>query len=350
MVSDRLVAALKKRFKTPAEALQKLGLDSKLLATPANGGNSERKTMFKSTVSPTAILATGALRTYLAPRLAADAQIRVTPLLKGITQKNFASKIPDLVAALQRETRGRLAQDADISDVTEMLEAIARVGDDEPEMDTMEDDPDMNAATMGGEGEDEDAEDPAAIVARIKEMLKGKLPPEELARLDEAIGASMHREAPAEEAHDEEEDPNKEFKGGGIDEPPPFKGQPKPGGTMDKKAMDAAIAEAKADFRREQRAIDDAREFVRPWVGGLPGLAADSAEDVLRAGCRALGITGAATIKDPSALRLLIERTPRPGARHAASPERLAADAAQGARSTFATRFPGASRTQFDLA
>lgn len=352
-MSDRLLAALRRKFKTPQEALQKLGLDAKLLETPTSpaGGSKERTTMAttKPQPSPTALLATGALRNYLAPRLAADAQIKVSPLLKGVTKANFKERIPSIVEALGRETRGRLAQDADIQDVAEILEAVARIEDDEPEMDA--DPMDPNANTMGGEGEGggDGADDPAAVVARVKEMLKDKLPPEELARLDEAVGASMHAQAEG-GAHDEEDDDmagdEEEDDKMTDDEPPPFKGRPNPGGTMDRKAMDAAIArgveERVSAFRREQRAIDEAREFVRPWVGGLPGLAADSAEDVYRAACRGLGMD-VAQVKGTPALKLLIERTPKPGSERTG--KRLGQDAAPvTGGAAFYARFPNAAR------
>ena len=58
-----------------------------------------------------------------------------------------------------------------------------------------------------------------------------------------------------------------------------------------------------------QSRLRAAERFVRPWVGDLPAM--DSEEQIHRAACDVLGIKHAGV--HPSALSVLIERTPKPG-------------------------------------
>jgi hypothetical protein len=117
---------------------------------------------------------------------------------------------------------------------------------------------------------------------------------------------ARHRARDARRAHDERH---------GRDEPPPFEGKPKPGGTVDKAAMDAAIkkqveervADALRENDRRHAAITEALRVVRPRVGEL---AMDSsihaAADVYDRALTVLGVDHAG-IRDATALKRLFE-------------------------------------------
>jgi hypothetical protein len=119
---------------------------------------------------------------------------------------------------------------------------------------------------------------------------------------------ARHRARDARRAHD------KRF---GRDEPPPFKGRPNTGGTMDKAAMDEAIdrrvAEAVRENDRRHREISEALRVVRPKAGEL---AMDgtitSAAGVYDRALTVLGVEHAG-IREVAALRRMFEMAPRPG-------------------------------------
>ncbi len=104
------------------------------------------------------------------------------------------------------------------------------------------------------------------------------------------------------------------------------------------KAMDAAVSAAIRKERQNQNEIQEAREFVRPWVGNLP-MAFDSAPDVYKAALEARGQSVADI--HPTAYRSILTHVPKPGAERRDSP-RVALDSA--AAKSFAERFPEASR------
>ena len=76
-------------------------------------------------ISPAGMVARGALFTYLTPRLAQDAKLpNLTKLTKGVTSRNYSRSIPGLDRAIRQAVRGRLARDADISDLADLLNAL----------------------------------------------------------------------------------------------------------------------------------------------------------------------------------------------------------------------------------
>jgi 8-oxo-dGTP pyrophosphatase MutT (NUDIX family) len=110
---------------------------------------------------------------------------------------------------------------------------------------------------------------------------------------------------------------------------------------QDKKAMDELVRDGIEKSRREeraaQRAIYDARSFVRPWVGEL-SMAFDSAEDVYAAALKARGVKTEG--KHPAAYKDILAAQPKPGQGSKATT--LANDAAIKGAKPFAERFPGA--------
>lgn len=86
--------------------------------------------------SKTAIAVAGALGAYISPKLAQDAAIgNLSALVKGVTQKNLKSETPRIVRAIQNRYQGKLAQDADLSDLAEVIEVFSDknspIGEDE---------------------------------------------------------------------------------------------------------------------------------------------------------------------------------------------------------------------------
>ena len=76
-------------------------------------------------LAPAALVARSALFTYLTPRLAQDSQINYTSLVTGVTSKSFRDKKADIVKSVRGATRGKLAQDADIMDLANLLDALS---------------------------------------------------------------------------------------------------------------------------------------------------------------------------------------------------------------------------------
>ena len=95
------------------------------------------------------------------------------------------------------------------------------------------------------------------------------------------------------------------------DDPPPFTGKPaKPGAqakepVVTKTAMDAAIAAAIESTRKAGREVEEARNFVRPYVGEIR-LALDSAPAIYRQALKMRGIDPG-KVQDTEALRMLIK-------------------------------------------
>lgn len=96
--------------------------------------------------SKTAIAVAGALGAYISPKLAQDAAVgNLSVLVKGVTQKNLKSETPRIVRAIENRYKGKLAQDADLSDLADIIEVFSDkdspIGEDEDpdEDDTKED-------------------------------------------------------------------------------------------------------------------------------------------------------------------------------------------------------------------
>lgn len=305
-------------------------------------------------LSPRATVAKGALMLYLAPRMAQDAAVDLHTPLKGVTAKNFKGKARAIAADIQKALKGKLAQDADVDDLADVLEELGEMLEQEdnggggeenqmPPNKKMEEDADPNL--FGGTHEGSD--DMPAIVAKVKEFLNGKISPEDMNELDRIVSEGSpagEDEDPDEnqEDDDDEDDMKKKPDFGAADEPPPFKGRPNPGGTMDKKAMDSQIAKAVANATQNQKDIATAEKFVRPWVGDFAMDSAEAPEDVYGQALKMLGtdIKGV----HPSAFKILLEKTPKPGARQSNNGSRFAQDSAMPKVAPVQERFKNAAR------
>lgn len=257
----------------------------------------------KMKYSKTAVAVAAGLRVYLRPKLAQDAALGdLGPLVKGLTAKNLASERPRLVRAVEGRFKGKLAQDADLSDLVEVIDAFSDPAD--PVVAGDEEDPETPPVA-----EDDD------LMAKMRDMISAKLGAEEAERIMQAIGEPS----------------------GAEDSPPPFAG--KPDEPVSKPAMDAALAKATKEGENaavaRMTAIRTAEQECRPIIGDI--IAQDSAEAVYKMALDARGID--LTDTPPSAYRALVklaltqDQTPKT--------PRVAMDSA--AHKSFADRYPAAS-------
>ncbi|MDX3986159.1 MAG: DUF2213 domain-containing protein [Achromobacter sp.] len=260
----------------------------------------------KMKYSKTAVAVAAGLRVYLRPKLAQDAALGdLGPLVKGLTAKNFASERPRLVRAVEGRFKGKLAQDADLSDLVEVIDAFS------------------DPADPIVAGDEEDPETPpvaenADLMAKMRDMISAKLGAEEAERIMQAIGEPS----------------------GAEDSPPPFAG--KPDEPVSKPAMDAALAKATKEGENaavaRMTAIRTAEQECRPIIGDI--IAQDSAEAVYKMALDAKGID--LTDTPPTAYRALVklaltqDQTPKT--------PRVAMDSA--AHKSFADRYPAATHVK----
>ncbi len=201
-------------------------------------------------LSRTALFASGALRTYLRPKLAQDARVDLAKLMAGVTGKTFGARRPKLKLALDAAVKGKLAADASLSDVDDLLDELQEAIND------VADDPDPVVDPVDDEAETEE---------------------EKAARMAKRAADKEARDADPDKDADKDDD-----KDADKDKPP----MDKPGMTkaaMDKPAMDAVIATVTAAVRAQtvahMNAIRAAEDAVRPHIGTL-AVAMDSADDV----------------------------------------------------------------------
>jgi 8-oxo-dGTP pyrophosphatase MutT (NUDIX family)/preprotein translocase subunit Sec61beta len=429
-------------------------------------GYSEEGSMTAVRLTPQAALVKGALVAHFMPKMAFDVRVDLDPILAGVTRQNYRTQRPVLTAALREVYRGKLANDADIEDVTRLLEQIEGVeaGEDnaaaateanaglpsymreeeneldgEDLADEEESDREMGALydrraddarrKLGRderpEEEERRMEEESAADARLKlgrdeneqEMMDRRARDKrardwkhardayrmsrdkfrslgkdlrrakdemercegdrrradderraddarkhaddarrhagDMKRADDACREAMDKMRHARDAYRKARDARR----AAHDEPPAFPGRPNTGGTMepmDRRAMDAAIADAEtraerrvreaiAKERDRSRAVNEAIRFAQPWVGQF---AMDSVEafenetDVYRAALKMRGVSVEG--KHPAAFKDILEAQPKPGSR----PARLAADSspATGGGEGFAKRYPTAGR------
>ncbi len=224
--------------------------DSKLLENPKMSG--------KIKLSAKAVMVAGALRGYLTPKLAQDAQIGdLTAIVGSVKAATFAKDKPAIIAKITKAfvPGAKLAQDADLEGLVQLMDALS--GDDDPAMD------------------DTDAVDDTAMDAtpsdQLLALLKGAgLSPEQM----EQATALCSQMAPA-AAADAEAAP-------GAAAPAAPAGVPKA-------AMDAALKKVETDTIARMQAIRNAEKEVHPHIGDL-SVAMDSAEAVYKLALDAAGV------------------------------------------------------------
>lgn len=223
--------------------------------------------------SRSALMLQGALVAHVLPKLAQDAALDLTPLLGGVTAKNYGKSTKGLADKVVRLVTPMVAQDGDVAvkDVTAIIEALTPGAG-------AEDEDDMMPEPATAEDEDDDTKDKPPV------------------------------------AEDEDDDDTKDKK-----DPP---------------AMDAAFARRLADNARtgavaDMRALMQAQRDVRPFVGEVDILAMDSADAVYKMALDAakVDLTGVPA----SAYSHMVKLLPAPDAKTTAKPA-LAMDAAADAK------------------
>lgn len=376
------------------------------------GDSAENIRMAKPKMSRQAAVAIGFLSSVIRPKLAADAKIDLRPIFAGVTAKNFKEKKKGIVKSLSEALKDKLAQDATIGEVAELLDMIEAHGSGgtgtleeedalppavEPAIEKAavpfagEETPEEEAAEEGmeppGKEQDMDEGDP---IGQVEALLKGKVDDATLAQVCELMrgapagahdeleedansdkgtgtgkgspgggsgskkeGESNLKELGAadedddDKAEDEKDEDEKKAtdKKGAMDDPPPFKGMPKPGGKMvTQDAMNAAIKAAteaaSKNALKVQRDIREAERAVRPWVGDI-NIACDSAAAVYKTALKMIGVKNVDNI-DPSAYQTILELHPMAGTRQKAQASEIAMDEASS--QSYADRFPDAVR------
>lgn len=283
-----------------------------------------KETILMSKTAPvkmtrTAASVLGVLSVNLRPKLAQDAKFDLVPIIAKLTPANFKTSKADIANAIAQATKGKLAKDASLEDVTGLLDALERAdipdGADEIEVNTAPEES-MDA----GEG-------------AIKDFLKGKLSDEDYTKACALLGNGA-----SDEEDEEAEKKRKEEEARKTAADVEAKVAEKTKDMVSKSAMDEAIKVAVDGERKRQRDVRDAEDFVRPWVGKL-AMAHDSAVGVLQAAAQALSIEDADKINDATALRAVIKVQPLPGSSKKPQP---AMDAAT--EKSFAERFPHAAK------
>lgn len=293
------------------------------------GDSMENVTMAKSVkMTRTGAAVRSVIALHIAPRLAQDAKVDLRPILAKLTAKNFAAQKPTIIAGITTAAKGKLAKDASLGDVTDLIDALekAPIADGEEEMDVE----DMPEETMDGESD-------------IHNFLKGKLGEDDYMKACDMLKAGAHA---ADEDDDEEEKKKKakeaeEKMAGDVEEAVKEKTKD----MVDKKAMDSAITAAVSTERKRQQDIADAREEVRPAVGTLKG-AFDSALGVYQAALGVLGVADADKINDLTACKAVM-KAQKPQGSQVPAPK-IATDAA--VEKSLAERFPHAARIKVSAA
>lgn len=270
----------------------------------ASLGQSENRKMIKThaLTSRRALMVQGALAVHLAPLLAADAQIDLGPVLKGVDAKNYGSKKATIASRLQTITKGKLAADADLGEVAELLEQLEDV---------------HQAGEDCTEAKDDSEEEEVA----------------------NAMDSDKDDDGKNDTAKDAEEDADKDKK---ADDEEPVEEK------VTKEAMDAAIARAVAKARKDTisdlSAIQAAKDAVRPHIGEISGKVG-SASEVYRMALDSAIDRGVDISLDgvpPTAYAALVSMLPVPGSEAKREAKRPMAQDAAAAKS-FADRFPAAA-------
>ena len=295
-------------------------------------------------LSRTAVRIQGALSGHLLPKLAADAKLDLTNILAKVTRKSLMAKDgkpkPDAVAMIVK-----LAKDAVEPLLAPEAKAAGGAGPDDVMMKLIEhafeagaaEAPSLDVPAVADPAavEEPGTADPAAPAGKksLADVLKARgMSDDDISAIEGEMGGGEEDDDGAMDETDEDKKKREEKEA--MD-----KAAKDANLKVGKTAMDAAIKAAVVAERAASRAVQEARDFVRPWVGDV-AMAHDSALAVYTTSLAALGVDTAG-VKDPAALRLVLGQVPKPNAR-AALATGVAMDAASA--KSLAERFPHAAK------
>lgn len=272
----------------------------------------ENHTMSKTVLSPKAAVAVGALLVGLRPLLAKDQKVNLAPIFQGVNAKNWKTSKPKFLGALDKALKGKLAKDANLADIHEMLDSLDKGGAEEED--------EVKEEDLGVDTEAEAAEENATTTndeepwAKAKAHLAGKISEDDMDALDEIMGGQGAQDA-GEDLLDDDKTKRTQSFGATPTRTAKDKVPGKQPVGLDKKAMDTALAvhgeKVRRDTLAQLNAIAEAREVVRPHVGAL-SMAVDSAEQVYEFCLKQKGVDLAGV--PPAAYRAmvgLLEAKPR---------------------------------------
>jgi hypothetical protein len=394
MTRTSIGAELRKRFKSPREALKKLGIDESVLEASGLAFDGANKMARPTRLEYLAV--TRAARAINPLLLGMDSKgkpitVELGPIFKGLTTKNLKSRKAQIVGDVKKALKGKtIAKDATVEHLAHMLDQFEHVP--EPKAGPLDESVSgpqhraMEAAAHGHSnlgipknvGQEFEHKDTGKTFRdALPEFLKSKgvgqdvidgcmdmwpaddeMPENALDKDGENVEIEVEEaedkgEIEQEEAEDEieqeegedseieqeEAEDRKTAKDRKHAKDSAMKAKPKP---ITQDEVNKVVQAAVATERKNNQRMMEAREMVRPWVGDLP-MALDSAEKVYRAAATALEIEGAETIH-PSALPTLIKMQPKPGTQsQMAHDTRDIAIDSKTAKS-FHERFPGSER------
>ena len=263
------------------------------------------------------IVAEAALRGYIGPRLAADAGLNLTAIVKDVTAKTWATDKEKIKVALDaaikaggKDGKPLLAKDEDIKDLPEMLDTLNSVAQQVSQVIEAEqpDDNDGNPPPAATDGDGNDGD----MVARVQKVLGTMGLSEEQVN---TILAAMKPEVKA-------DPPAMDDKGNPI---PPKKDEKDMKDMVTRPAMDAAIktaadaaaARARDETMKTMREIAQAEKDVAPHIGEVT-YAADSqpkcAADVYKLALVNATVNGVKVALDgvpPEAYRSMVAMLPK---------------------------------------
>lgn len=259
---------------------------------------------------------------YVKPLLAKDAKIDLGPAFTGLTRKNFDPK--KLMPALDKALKGKLAKDADMGQIAELLDHVKEgAGEGADESVSEPQHKAMEAAAhgeskigipekVGKEFVSKDEEKINGLRSFLKEKGLGE---DDIMKACDMMGTA---EDPALDEDDAEKRDN-ESEGERLRERERRERGEDRG--MDKKAMDAAIKvsvegavkTARSEFAKTAQEMRAAEAKVRPYIGELPlTMTFDSAESIYRHALKTLGVDGADKVH-ASALETILGYQQKPG-------------------------------------
>jgi hypothetical protein len=259
--------------------------------------------------------------------LAADQAMRKGELhgiLLALDKAPYKQQAPKLLESLNTAFKPRLAKDADLDDLPEILEALHSAEENS------DDDGGEDAAYCAGKDEDGSEgmvsdleEEPGKQLMAI--LAKCNLPEEVLGQVNELL----NKIAAPKPAGDAFPPKNPGEKADGKNGPePPDKAPAMDAATLTKIVTQATTADLKARYR--------AGEKVKPFIGAIDVLAADSAPAIYKMALDAKGVATKGI--PPEAFEAMVGMLPT--TEEVSRPARLAADAA-GAQ-TLAKKYPNA--------
>jgi len=273
------------------------------------GDSKENMNMKTNTMTRKAAMVMGGIYAYLLPKMAADAKFDLTSAFADVTSKNFNDKKTKIGEAVTKLTLGHLAKDASLEDLPKVIDAFSKADPVEAKDDDLETKPN-NGVPPFTKKKDPAATDEDPI-EEIKTFLKGKLSSEDMAQLDEMVAKLGDDEEDDDTAQDEDkDDKDKKAKDDKEDDKDNKNMKDTVTKSAMDAAINAASKLATTNAIKLQRDIRDAERAVRPFVGEL-NMSFDSAAEVYRHALKMRGVKEAADVHE-SALPILLKNLPKP--------------------------------------